>query len=222
MKTYPIIFSAPMIRALLDGRKTQTRRLITNQWSNLKMHHDLGEQCLLWVRETSWLYENSSGQRAASYPADAPIGAKPLAKRSGEIIAEAPKRKTPSIHMPRWASRLTLEVSQVRIQRLQEITEADAIAEGATSKPKIAGWQNQNDGWSMDWPLSEPERDWGDVCLGSARFAFAAFINELHGGRLWNCKADPSLWDQNPEVAAITFAVHHQNVDDLIGQGKPA
>ena len=209
--TSPIIFSAPMIRALLDSRKSQTRRLITSQWANVKMHHEAGERCLLWVRESFSPrikpQDATDGQGRVWYATDSGWG--------DEI-----KWKT-SIHMPRWASRLTLELTDVRLQRLQDISEGDAVAEGTTRKPKVGGWGKQNDGWSMDWPEQEPERGWGDVCLGSARSAFGAFINELHGGKLWNCKPEVPLWDQNPAIIAFTFFVHRQNVDALIGRGAP-
>lgn len=190
--TSPIIFSASMIRALLDGRKTQTRRLVTSQWANVKMHHEMGERCLLWVRETWALasratdvskvyykaHENASHTNFHRYVSTTAIGRHqptwPLFK--------------PSIHMPRWASRLTLELSGARIQRLQDISEEDARAEGDPNQGPIAS-ENTHCDWY--WEL------W----------------NSLHG---------PGSWDTNPEVIAFTFRVHRQNVDALIGQGGAA
>lgn len=203
-KTYPVLFSAPMVRALLEGRKTQTRRIVTSQWSNLKMRHELGERCLLWMRET---IERAQEWGGIGYPADGTWFPNSAWIWKRDAI--------PSLHMPRWASRLTLEVTDVRIQRLQDISEQDAIAEGATSKPKVCGWGSQYDGWSMDWPAKEPERGWGDVCLGSARSAFGNFVNQLHGGKNWNRRPEPSFWDKNPEVVAISFKVHRCNIDDF-------
>lgn len=108
----PIIFSAPMVRALLEGRKTQTRRLAT---SPLR-HCAPGD--LLYVREAHFVqcagYKDGSG-KLILYRADTP---------------DAPTTWTPSIHMPRFASRLTLEVTVVRAQKLHWITVADVKAEG--------------------------------------------------------------------------------------------
>src|SRR5690606_14173331 len=128
MTVRPIIFSAPMVRAILEGRKTQTRRpawqaprvfiqtdgeppepiLVPTVWQKTEP----GD--LLWVRET-WA-ESAHGP---VYKADV-LGA----DTDGWGWR-------PSIHMPRWASRITLEVTDVRLQRLQEISEEDARAEGA-------------------------------------------------------------------------------------------
>jgi hypothetical protein len=116
--------------------------------------------------------------------------------------------------MPRAASRIMLEVTQVRAQRLQDISRDDAIGEGATSRP-IPGRKHL--GWSMDWsdvgkrgvegrPLSER-----DVCLNDPQMAFSNFINELHGGPRWNFhysfpdRYPPPLWEQNPWVWAVSF-----------------
>ena len=222
--TSPIIFSAPMVRALLDSRKTQTRRLITSQWSNVKMHHEMGERVLLWVRETWSPHYTQIESWPPHYRADLPHD------RSAAMTEDHSfglMHWKPSIRMPRSASRLTLELSDVRVQQLQEISEEDAVAEGATSRPACHGFGSRDAGWSMDWSNVGTLSRWGkdqklterDVCLGSARFAFAAFINELHGGKLWNCKPEQPLWDANPSVVALSFRVHWQNVDAVIGEG---
>jgi hypothetical protein len=231
MKTYPIIFSPPMVRSLIAGQKTQTRRLPTSVWANLKMHHEMGTPCALWMRETwamasravdlSKIYYKS--HERASHSEFHEFVPTPLVG----IHQPTWPRFKPSIHMPRWASRLTLEVNQVRLVRLQDITEEDAIAEGATARPSCHGFGNQYPGWSMDWSNVGQKSRWADggvlterdVCLGSARHAFGGFINQLHGGRNWNCKPEPSLWDQNPEVYAISFVVHRQHIDQFIGGG---
>jgi hypothetical protein len=129
----PIIFAAPMILALLAGRKTQTRRVLRPQpikpefWAGtwVDAHHeqfahfDSGERPIvrispgdrLWVRETFSECPLKTYYRATE-------------RDPYEV------KWIPSIHMPCWASRLTLEVTGVEVERVQDISEADAIAEG--------------------------------------------------------------------------------------------
>jgi hypothetical protein len=96
------------------------------------------------------------------------------------------------IHMPRWASRLTLEVMAVKTECLQDISREDAIAEGI-------GWSKRSEGYS-----SEPE-DGGPHYHGSdPRRSFESLFCWLHGDE---------VWDNNPEVVALSFSVHRQNVD---------
>jgi len=179
MRELPIIFSTDMVKAILDGRKTVTRRVIKPQpvfdgkyWSWKKSEKDwfsgvTYEQLisdkgllypertpyqkgdLLWVRETWWdlgHMENGKWQgRIEShtikprYVASCPD---PFSEGIGGIIQpvnipwrqtsflNSTWRKRPSIHMPKWAARIWLEVLDVRVERLQEITEKDAIKEG--------------------------------------------------------------------------------------------
>jgi len=118
--------------------------------------------------------------------------------------------------MPRWASRLTLIVIDVRVQRLQDISEADAEAEGATSRPKCHGFQGMYPGWSMDWSKVGERSDYAtggpgplqerDISLGDARMAFANYWGSLNG---------PGAWEANPWVVALTFAVHRCNIDQM-------
>jgi hypothetical protein len=122
-KERPILFSTPMVRALLAGTKTQTRRIVKPQPVTsgdrdtfLCPYGQPGD--LLWVRETH--YVASAGYRDGRdrviwYRATEP---------------EAPCSWTPSIHMPRWASRITLRITGVRVERLNDISNEDAAAEG--------------------------------------------------------------------------------------------
>lgn len=149
MKERPILFSSPMVKALLAGTKTQTRRLVKPQpgpelgetpgaaWNagfvDVKCPYGQ-EGDRLWVRE-AWGFD--SGVRGDFRP----LGRNDL---SGMDLlthtlyradgGKAPRWR-PSIHMPRWASRITLEVTSVRVERLQDITEEDAKAEGVDSVP---------------------------------------------------------------------------------------
>lgn len=109
MPDMPILFSDAMIRALLEGRKTQTRRLTSSPLAKAQP----GDR--LWVRE-AW-------QRHGSH----------VLYRADDAAGHITSPWRPSIHMPRSASRLTLLVTSVRRQRLHDITEEDALAEGVTA-----------------------------------------------------------------------------------------
>ena len=138
MKERPILFSAPMVRALLAGTKTQTRRIIKPQHlaffnqDAAAMLSDWNERPLpygqpgdrLWVRETFGHFECNQHFKP---------GCNVYYRADGNCLELEPWR--PSIHMPRWASRITLEITSVRVERLQDISEADAIAEGVYTDP---------------------------------------------------------------------------------------
>jgi len=156
MKTRPIIFSAPMVRAILEGRKTQTRRIIKPQ---LERYEEEKDEKLFQISAAvagEWWFHGGGGERATraalaekhcphGAPGDslwvresfydradyAAIGK--LHKERIVYVADGVRadcRAHPSIHMPRWASRITLEITDVRVQRLQDITPEDARAEG--------------------------------------------------------------------------------------------
>ena len=170
MKEHPIIFSTDMVRAILEGRKTQTRRVIKPQpkieiegqlrtsqetINNAVSHFtkivlkcpygQVGQR--LWVREP-W-YPNPA-TCTPIYKANYPFEKKP------QVWSADAKWKS-SVFMPRWASRINLEITGLRVERLQEITEEDAVAEG------IEEWQgmfreydkpDSNPGWARDPILS--------------------------------------------------------------------
>ena len=170
MAERPIIFSAPMVRAIIEGRKTQTRRIVKPQpvgkqrvveglahvtkgmnpaddgavWyvgdcigpgTEIRCPYGVPGDAL-WVKEAHRLLDCGCRETCRVpwhvwYDAD----------ESGYAGA-ANCRLRPSIHMPRWACRLTLAVKAVRVERLQEITEADAIAEGVQSAGAPASLTN--------------------------------------------------------------------------------
>jgi hypothetical protein len=237
----PILFSTPMVRALLDGRKTQTRRIVKPQPINRQrvieglahVTHGMDPKddgavwyvadginpgteirCpygspgdLFWVRESVYIWgrwvangKTKTGKperrfealgRHVKYEGDDP----PLATVATHD-ARGSWNKRPSIHMPRSACRLVLRVTEVRVQRLQEISEADAIAEGA----------DDIDGERID----------------SERYIKASFL-EMTAGKNHGCAfaqrrraAFWHLWDQingkgswasNPWVWTVTFEV---------------
>ena len=147
MKEHPILFSGGMVKAILEGRKTQTRRVMKEQdqanWPWPILSHcpygAVGDR--LWVRE-AWRTEKGIDKMDAAQMVAACLDAGYSAPWA-PIRYEADKRfdnwdqgqevgrLRPSIHMPRWASRITLEVVNVRVERLRDISEADAKAEGA-------------------------------------------------------------------------------------------
>lgn len=142
----PILFNGDMVRAILDGRKTQTRRVVKGlalEWleedkfipefvaspENDMCHlGKIGDQ--LWVRETFGVevrnYGGGSGEFTV-YKASNPAAVY-CTTAAGKSL---PIKWKPSIHMPRWASRIQLEITGIRVERLQDISEEDAVAEGA-------------------------------------------------------------------------------------------
>ena len=136
----------------------------------------------LWVREVfayGWPVEGNhqlpecNQEHAITYRAD---GNRPFGSR---------RRWHSPIHMPRWASRLTLIVTDVRVQRLQDITAADAIAEGCHVYASSA---------TIDCDTPDPRQEYR---------------------RIWNSIHGPEAWAANPWVAALTFETHRQNIDQI-------
>lgn len=253
MTDRPILFSGPMIRALLEGRKTQTRRVfkgieadgngtfhIFNRHGGLigVSEADVPTEApdyvpyaggdRLWVREThSFLprtaYRGSVGTgtiEQVEHPTD---GYTAAVFREGFDRSGRPRWR-PGIHMPRWASRLTLIVTDVRVERLQEISEADALAEGVIRQDPTPDDEDWNLRWSAEQGLAPepmspvwlapgtrqdygPRRDeplWGPT----PEFAFRLLWDSLNASRGFG-------WDANPWVVAISFDVIQQNIDAM-------
>ncbi len=132
----PILFSGPMVRAILEGRKTQTRRVIKPApGDHPDDEGDVLYRCPygipgdgLWVREKAKLRAVCGGVWVdLLFAADE----KPVEFQQKNSKPFRATSWTPSIHMPRWASRISLEVLKIRVERVQDISEADAVAEGA-------------------------------------------------------------------------------------------
>lgn len=122
MKETGLMFKAPLVRAILSGQKTQTRRILKNQQSYDIDKCPLGQPGdRIYVRETFGHFERNE---------DFKQDCKCFYRADGDCVDLHPWR--PAIHMPKWAARIWLEITGVRVERLQEITEADCIAEGAT------------------------------------------------------------------------------------------
>lgn len=214
MKERPIIFSGSMVRAMLDGRKTQTRRVVKAQpdapvtdaiprrdyphgpptvewywrpkfghrqsapsagWDFKCPYGQPGDQ--LWVREAHFINDYRGAQVPEGERTDCEVvyRADPLPCWEGEE-QYIPWR--PSIHMPRWASRITLEITSVRVERLQDISEEDAIAEGPPG---------------LQFP-APPGSFW--VTEDGRRRAFRRLWEEING---------PDSWDANPWVWVVEF-----------------
>jgi hypothetical protein len=217
MAEHPILFNGEMVRAILDGRKTMTRRVVKNQppsfcpyltrcggdfrwgWSDgstvyfawhprgngadmdsmwmTPPHGIPGDR--LWVREAwraSWAHDNLP-------PREIPIG-DAIEYLADDSISHLTGRKRHSMFMPRWASRITLEITDVRVQQLQEISNNDACAEGIDACPhRGASCGFFETGF--------------DQCFGCA---FRMLWNQVNGPRGYG-------WDLNPWVWAVSFKV---------------
>lgn len=181
MAEHPILFSGPMIRAILEGRKTQTRRVIKPQpiaivdgvprmnhksktvpGYSIPVHEDIkcpygtiGDR--LWVRENWWKIPMASLDDMRNGADTWPRVSYPATDDEPQYIEWGWKKK-PSIHMPRWASRITLEITDIRVQKLQEITEEDIKAEGFHNLTDIgwrycfgSGWNHINEKRGYSW-----------------------------------------------------------------------
>lgn len=226
MTDRPILFSAPMVVALLEGRKTQTRRIIkprkhasifNNGWSDTyildpgnaewradEIRFKVGDR--LYVREAHYLTDDGDYEYAV-YTAD---GAEAVGEHLQEVASlenshpaidwSRHKKQRPGIHMPRWASRLTLIVADVRVERLQDISKEDAIAEGIL-------FVNDNYG---NGPA------YCDYNLGNKWDTAEWFASPIDSYRsLWNQINGKNAWDDNPWIVAVSFKVLKQNIDEV-------
>lgn len=158
MKERGMIFNGEMVRAILDGRKTQTRRTVKPQpdedglakvtngpWVDTSERNyrcpfgDVGDR--IWVRET-WAEAGASAPDLKLYRANYP---EHVPSHYENVPPANEIRWTPSIHMPRWASRILLEITDVRVERLNAISEEDAGKEGYPADP--APYGGEMDKW---------------------------------------------------------------------------
>ncbi len=202
MKERPIIFSAPMVRAILEGRKTQTRRIVNPKWSCVDWEYvSVGDRChtlashahgtigdRLWVREAfarvpATAYRCSTGVHQTADPGDSDMCV---------VYREGWERSSPGgwrspIFMFRWASRITLEITGARVERLQAITDQDAQAEGIRELPLQEGQPGA-------WWAADPT--WPKLHGRSPVDAYAKLWGSIHGA---------GSWDTNPWVWVIEF-----------------
>ena len=202
MKERPILFNADMVNAILDGRKTQTRRIVKPtkdrngsgcQLAPCEIAGEVngGDYALcpygqpgdrLWVRE-NFLYLMHGDVTAGDIKYCASIDSRSAAgsKNPGYWW-----RKRPSIHMPRWASRITLEIVSVRVERLQDISEADAMAEG------------------IEPPENGTYRDYGVKLEDNEGYDYCKTVVDSYR-TLWQQINGPDSWDANPWVWVVEF-----------------
>jgi len=194
MKTHPILFNGDMVRAILEGRKSQTRRILKGStehkgeynpaylerhkddpgWKKICPYGQPGD--LLWVREG---FTKSVSGKIFTYRADYPDGAKPICHLKWK----------PSIHMPRIINRITLEIKNIRVERLQDISEEDAEAEGVK-------WFNSG----------------GVECPGMPKTPLEAFK------QIWSEINGSESWNENPWLWTIQFETHLCNIDEYLKQ----
>ncbi|MGP4843356.1 hypothetical protein ACTXGQ_04425 [Marinobacter sp. 1Y8] len=216
VKERPILFNGEMVRAILEGRKTQTRRTLKEQppegcsaiehprifaplvirrgeeqpgpdifgvftedgeWSLKSPYGQPGDR--LWVRET-WRQFNAVDECGCSEtPCPCPKTGCVLYRADGD---DSESRWLPSIHMPRWASRITLEITDVRVERLKDITRAGAKAEGV---------ERHEDAWTDYLHRTEFHT------AGDARSSFCTLWESING---------KGSWSENPWVWVIEFS----------------
>ena len=177
----PILMSGPLVTATLQGRKVETRRPAKDRdrLAGRRPYGQPGDR--LWVRET-W----------APDPRAPEVDGVAVYRATDEVTLNANgarvDRWRPSIHMPRWASRLTLDIVEVRCERLYDIDDTGAVREGARRFADIPDPHPYKQGprWSMDEPETTRQ------CLGSARMAFANVWIRLYGVDAWD--ANPWVW----------------------------
>lgn len=142
VKERGMIFNDEMVRAILGGNKTQTRRIVEEKFYGRAVAAELlAKHCpygqpgdRIWVRETYRVHGKATDVATLVYRASVRNSWTEQTHRVPVDVCNKPvsEKWTPSIHMPRWASRILLEITDVRVERLHDMSEADAKAEGAT------------------------------------------------------------------------------------------
>jgi len=203
MRERPILFSGPMVRALLADKKTQTRRVVKDQSSVSDVAGGGVEPVIWWPRDGDNLLPCPYGSQGDQ------LWVREMLTRSGGMVQYAADLQAtkivwpaswrqdprPSIHMPRVFSRITLELTDVRVQRVQEISEEDAQAEGCDPCPRCKG-----EGTIIAWQDGMPGgEECPEYCYGrKARGSFAALWDSINEKRGFG-------WSNNPWCWCISF-----------------
>lgn len=249
-KERPILFSGPMVRAILDGRKTQTRRVIKlgrefgpsttpgydwhwrgtsrgaptkGTWQDMRTsdvlalcpYGKVGER--LWVREKhQWSFGDADKIDESEMVREAYRAKQEKRRPNGATVHYAATDKLPwiidpegrelgwkpSIHMPRWASRLTLEITDIRVQRLQEISVKEVFAEGVQIPVSASGspMLQITGKCSPDDYLPE-----GAIEKGTLKLKDKTAYIRAHFASLWDTINSKGSWEANPFVWALSF-----------------
>lgn len=202
-KDHPILFSGEMVSAILEARKTQTRRIVKPQPDkdgislDIERHQyqDTSERVYrcpygepggrLWVRETHMAFDLGRIHYRSDYLQD------PRGDREHGVVW------TPSIHMPRWASRLTLIITGIRVERLQDISDQDARAEGAESYD--VSMLSEDEMQLLDAPLLDRSSPYKN--------GFAMLWDSINRTQ--------ASWDSNPWVWVVSFEPFVKNIDEV-------
>ena len=186
MAEKPIIFSAPMVLALLCGRKTVTRRIVNGCIDKAKPPCAPGD--ILWVREAWRTVSSLNNTPPSSMPKSSPIEYMAETKK---IFTFPESRIRSPLHMPHWASRINILVTDVRMERLHEITYLDCLREG------VIGYVHQ------PCKGSEALREYlaSDDHRRSVIDSYSCIWNEIHGN---------GAWANNPHVWRIEFEVSNE------------
>ncbi|WP_425311359.1 hypothetical protein [Klebsiella pneumoniae] len=206
-----MIFNGEMVRALLDGRKTQTRRIVKGTDSAVKFCKEWninGEEVFvvlgkkdhtgmnpvlgaiscpfgavgnrIWVREAFRVHSRATDVATLVYKASERNSWTEQTHRVPVAVCNkpaTPEKWTPSLHMPRWASRILLEITDVRVERLNAINEPDAQAEGV-AKLRGGFWKHYQPSWTQHQL--------------SARGSFVTLWKSIYGDESWN--SNPWVW----------------------------
>ncbi len=195
MTDRPIPFSAPMVCAILEGRKTQTRRIL-----NSRCRLPYAPRDRLWVREawrTEAAYDDlSPSQMGGEEPILYVAGGQQTWGQSAIVKAG---RSRAGMHMPRWASRITLLVEAVRVERLQDIDHDDVLAEGTSADDAASATGDKE-----------------ATTIGAAyRRAFVALWDGINAAR------PGCAWADNPWVAVVRFRPVFANIDQMEAAHDP-
>lgn len=189
VKERGMIFNDEMVRAILGGNKTQTRRIVEEKFYGRAVAAELlAKHCpygqpgdRIWVRETYRVHGKATDVATLVYRASVRNSWTEQTHRVPVEVCNKPvsEKWTPSIHMPRWASRILLEITNVRVERLNDISECDAGAEGVPPAGSLL----------PDYPETflTPK---GDFAM--AKVAFQRLWESIYGEESWN--ANPWVW----------------------------
>ncbi|EDU3844921.1 hypothetical protein CBJ89_001962 [Salmonella enterica subsp. enterica serovar Essen] len=209
MKERGMIFNGEMVRAILDGRKTQTRRVMKNQpagdypetpalirnvGTGFQWHGLYGESSIfncplgsigerIWVRETFRVHSRASDVATLVYRASVRNSWTEQTHRVPVAVCNKPaipEKWTPSIHMPRWASRITLEITDVRVERLHNISERDSLREGLFQLPASGRY------------CLQPGMQYFGMASHSAKEVYSWLWASIYGEESW--AANPWVW----------------------------